>query len=100
MCPSRTRFAPAKDTRRRSRAPGRTVRRRRTLLEHGLGLIPIMLKDIREAGVSVDLQTYIFKPSKVGRQFRRRDDRGSSSWRPRAAYERCAREPCLGLHAL
>lgn len=39
------------------------------LLENGDGLFPVMLKDIREAVVSVDLETFIFKPDEVGRQF-------------------------------
>ena len=39
------------------------------LLENGDGFFPAMLKDIREAKVSVNLETYIFKPDEVGRQF-------------------------------
>ena len=40
-----------------------------TLLENGDGVFPAMLKDIREAKVSVNLETYIYKPDEVGRQF-------------------------------
>jgi cardiolipin synthase len=40
-----------------------------TLLENGDGFFPVMLKDIREAQVSVNLEAYIFKPDEVGRQF-------------------------------
>lgn len=39
------------------------------LLENGDGVFPPMLEDIRKAGISVDLETYIFKPDEVGRQF-------------------------------
>src|SRR6185369_16774927 len=39
------------------------------LLENGDGFFPAMLKDIREAKVSVNLETYIFKPDEAGRQF-------------------------------
>ena len=39
------------------------------LLENGDGVFPAMLKDIREAEVSVDLETYIFKPDEVGKMF-------------------------------
>jgi cardiolipin synthase A/B len=40
-----------------------------TLLENGDGVFPAMLKDIREAEASVNLETYIYKPDEVGRQF-------------------------------
>ncbi|HZN02375.1 MAG TPA: cardiolipin synthase B, partial [Candidatus Polarisedimenticolia bacterium] len=40
-----------------------------TLLENGDGVFPAMLKDIREARASVNLETYIYKPDEVGRQF-------------------------------
>jgi cardiolipin synthase len=39
------------------------------LLENGDGVFPAMLKDIREAAVSVNLETYIFKHDEVGRMF-------------------------------
>jgi cardiolipin synthase len=39
------------------------------LLENGDGVFPPMLKDIRAAQVSVNLETYIFKPDEAGRQF-------------------------------
>ena len=40
-----------------------------TLLENGDGVFPAMLEDIREARVSVNLETYIYKDDEVGRQF-------------------------------
>ena len=39
------------------------------LLENGVGVFPAMLEDIRQAKVSVNLETYIFKPDEVGREF-------------------------------
>jgi cardiolipin synthase len=39
------------------------------LLENGDGFFPAMLKDIREAKVSVNLEAFIYKPDEVGRQF-------------------------------
>jgi cardiolipin synthase len=39
------------------------------LLENGDGAFPAMLKDIREAQTSVDLELYIFKPDDAGRPF-------------------------------
>jgi len=39
------------------------------LLENGDGVFPAMVKDIREAKVSVSFETYIFKPDKAGRLF-------------------------------
>jgi cardiolipin synthase len=39
------------------------------LLENGDGAFPAMVKDIREAKVSVSFETYIFKPDKAGRLF-------------------------------
>lgn len=39
------------------------------LLENGDGVFPLMLKDIREARSSVNLEIYLFKPDKVGRMF-------------------------------
>jgi cardiolipin synthase len=39
------------------------------LLENGDGVFPAILKDIREAKVSVNLEVYIFKPDEVGKQF-------------------------------
>ncbi|HET8946504.1 MAG TPA: phospholipase D-like domain-containing protein, partial [Candidatus Polarisedimenticolia bacterium] len=40
-----------------------------TLLENGDGVFPAMLEDIRKAKASVNLETYIYKPDEVGRQF-------------------------------
>jgi cardiolipin synthase len=39
------------------------------LLENGDGVFPAMLKDIRDAKVSVELEAYIFKPDEAGRLF-------------------------------
>jgi cardiolipin synthase len=39
------------------------------LLENGDGVFPAMLKDIQEAKVSVDIESYIFTPDEVGRLF-------------------------------
>jgi cardiolipin synthase A/B len=39
------------------------------LLENGDGFFPAMLKDIREAKVSVNLEAFIYMPDEVGRQF-------------------------------
>jgi cardiolipin synthase A/B len=39
------------------------------LLENGDGIFPAMLKDIRDAKVSVQLETFIFKPDEAGRLF-------------------------------
>ena len=39
------------------------------LLENGDGIFPAMLKDMSEAKVSIDLETYIYKPDAVGKLF-------------------------------
>jgi cardiolipin synthase len=39
------------------------------LLENGDGVFPAMIKDIREAKASVNLETYIFKPDAAGKLF-------------------------------
>src|SRR5262245_27613542 len=39
------------------------------LLENGDGVFPAMLEDIRKAKVSINLETYIFKPDEAGRRF-------------------------------
>jgi cardiolipin synthase len=39
------------------------------LLENGDGVFPAMIRDIREAKESVNLETYIFKPDEAGRMF-------------------------------
>jgi cardiolipin synthase A/B len=39
------------------------------LLENGDGVFPAMIKDIREAKESVNIEVYIFKPDKAGRLF-------------------------------
>ncbi len=39
------------------------------LLENGDGVFPAMLKDIREAKVSVDFEVYIFMPDEAGKRF-------------------------------
>jgi cardiolipin synthase len=40
-----------------------------TLLENGDGVFPAMLKDIREAKVSIDFEVYIFMPDAAGKLF-------------------------------
>jgi cardiolipin synthase len=45
--------------------PGNTAE----LLENGDQIFPSMTKAIREAKVSVNLETYIFQPDEAGRQF-------------------------------
>jgi cardiolipin synthase A/B len=39
------------------------------LLENGDGVLTAMMKDIRDANVSVDIEVYIFKPDEAGRLF-------------------------------
>ena len=40
-----------------------------TLLENGDAIFPAMIRDIRAASRSVNLETYIFQPDEAGRQF-------------------------------
>ena len=39
------------------------------LLENGDGIFPAILKDMREATVSIDFEAYVYKPDAVGKLF-------------------------------